>query len=76
MFGVDSGKILQLCEVIPVLLSSTFVIQVASEGSRTTLVPHDLPQIIAKICLIESKHLQSFRVPFRKVHEQSAALSE
>src|SRR6266571_9182607 len=48
MCRFDSGKILQVCEVILVLLSSSFVTQVALKGSRTTLTPHDLPQIIRK----------------------------
>lgn len=42
------GKILQLCEVILILLLSSFVKEVASEASRTTLASHDLPQIIRK----------------------------
>ena len=41
-------QILQGCEVILILLLSSFVKEVASEASRTTLASHDLPQIIRK----------------------------
>ena len=48
MRSFGGGKIVQLSKAILILPSSPFVIQVASEASRTTNAPHDFLQIIRK----------------------------